>query len=416
MNATPSTNRAPSRTLTHAGMAALVATSIALGSVAGTGEVFAAPQQGGIGGGEENPAPQQGGFGGGDQGGPQQGGITPAPPAPAPVPELPSTGPGPGGLPAAPSAPQSEWTYPAPSYDYSYNPTPHAFTAPNPNAPKVKRIAPKPKTLRIGNLEVKNKDIPNFPNKEGYIDWANGWAAYSEQQIANTLVAMGMAEEDEASRQAAAIVMGAAAAGAIGGVVAFTATTIVVGAVAIPLGAAMGASLMNPLINPVPMLGGAAIGAGIAVGAGAAAGVGTAVVAGLIGGAVGWALGAGDKGNNVPRPDALPGAPKPEQQKSAESGLNQFELHLDTNAVAGLPSVKYVVTERGDVNMAVGPTTIAWTAEQAQGPIKALGPAAPAVEKAINDGVHDATERATDAINGLQVDWPQGGRHRKQSA
>ena len=68
----------------------------------------------------------------------------------------------------------------------------------------VKRIAPKPKTLRIGNFEMQNKEIPNFPNKTAYIDWANGWAAYSEQQIANTLIAMGMAEEDEASRQAAA--------------------------------------------------------------------------------------------------------------------------------------------------------------------------------------------------------------------
>ncbi|MGB3603792.1 MAG: hypothetical protein WBA38_09635 [Gordonia sp. (in: high G+C Gram-positive bacteria)] len=407
-----------------------MATSMAFGAVAGSGEVFAAPQQGGIGGGDENPAPQQPGFG--DQGSPQQGGLTPAPQPPAPAPEpVPST-PGPLGLPAAPSAPQSEWTYPAPSYEGAYNPNPLGIHAPNPNAPTVKRVAPKPQTLRIGNFEMANKDVPNFPNKEGYIDWANGWAAYSEQQIANGLVAMGMAEEDEASRQAAAIVMGAAGAGAIGGAVAFTATTLAVGMVTVPLGAVAGGVVpwAGPFpLNVVSIAGGAAIGAGIAVSAGVVAGVGTAIVAGLIGGAAGWALGTGDKGNNIKRPDGLP-KNAPQDGTEQDSGINQFELRLakDDAARAGLPSVEYVVTERGDVKMTVGTTKLGWTAEQAQGPLALLGPNAPA---AINDGVVDATDRAADAIKGLQVGWPQEaqqqaaqeapapayvGSHRKQSA
>lgn len=420
MNTTACTNRHPNRSLAQAGIAALVATSMTLGAVAGSGEAFGAPQQGGIGGGDGNQAPQQGGV---DQGGQQQGGVTPAP-APAPVP--PPSVAGPGGLPAAPAAPQSDWTTTAPSYEGGYNPTPRAITTPNPSAPKVKRIAPKPQTLRLGNFEMANKDIPNFPNKKAYINWANGWAAYSEQQIANTLIVMGMAEEDEASRQAAAIVMGAAGAGAIGGAVAFTTTTIVVGAFAVPIGAGIGWGVGGP----VSALGGAAIGAGVAVGAGAVAGAGTAIVAGLIGGAVGWALGAGDKGNDVPRPDGrLPrDAPKGGPDRSAESGPNQFELRLgrDDAARAGLPSVDYIVTARGDVNMTVGATTVKWSAEQAQAPIKALGRLAPAAETAINNGVVAATDIASGVVDGLQVAWPTkaggpekrttGGAHRKQSA
>ncbi|ALG83773.1 hypothetical protein [Gordonia phthalatica] len=412
MNPTTDTHRSHGRPLTHAGLAALVATSVAFGAVAGTGEVFAAPQQGGIGGGGENPAPQQDGFGEGGQGDRQQGGITPQAPAPAPAPQPapqpPSSAPGPGGLPAAPAAPQDGWTSTPPSYNSDYDPTPRVIHAPDPSAPKVKRIAPKPKTLRIGNFEMKNKDIPNFPNKAGYIDWANGWAAYTEQQIANGLISMGMAEEDEASRQAAAIVMGAAGAGAIGGAVAFTATTIVVGAVAIPLGAVIGSTV--PGVTPLNIAAGAAIGAGVAVGAGLVAGAGTAVVAGLIGGVAGWALGSGDKGNaappkGLPRTDPQPEAPTEE----AETGPNQFELRLDQKSAAraGLPPVDYVVTERGDVKMTVGATKVGWTAEQAQGPIKALGAGAPAAEKAINDGVVAATELAGDVVRGLQVEWPQ---------
>lgn len=414
MNPTTDTLRSSGRPLAQVGLAALVAASMAFGAVAGTGDAFAAPRQGGIGGGE---APRQGGFGGDAQGERLQGGITPTPapeqtpePVPEAVPHVPPPTPGPGGLPAAPTAPPTEWTAVPPSYHGGYDPTPRVIHAPDPAAPRVKRIAPAPQTLRIGNFERPNKDIPDFPNKAAYIDWANGWAAYAEQQIANTLISMGMAEEDEASRQAAAIVMGAAGAGAIGGAVAFTATTVTVGLFSVSIGAYAGGLTGGP----TGALGGAAIGAGVAVGAGAAAGLGTAVVAGLIGGVAGWALGSGDKGHDAPRPDALPQtAPRVTPGPAPATGPNQFEVRLDENAAAqaGLPPVEYVVTGRGDVGLSAGGARIGWTAEQAQAPIQALGSAAPAVEKAIDDGVVAAAEVAREIVPALRVEWPgQGGR------
>lgn len=413
------------RHLSQIGIAALLAGSMIVGAGVVAPAAHADPQQPGL----NQGAPSQPGLNPGPQQDQQQPGLTPSQPAPAPAPVAPSYNPGPMGAPSAPYAPPSEHVSPdySPTYPNSYSPVPTApIHAPNGNAPKVKRIAPKVDTLRVGNFERDIKDLPDFPNKVKTVDWANGWASYSEQEIANFLISIGI-PEDEASRQAAATVMAAAAGGAIGGAIGFTTTTIIVGTVAVPIGATIGGLVGSTMGNPVSILGGAGLGAAgglaVAVGAGAVVGTGTAIIGAVIGGALGYALGTGDPGGKAKKPhDSLPQREMPGKHRKAEPlpnpAGNQFELHLNKSDAkqAGLPAVDYVVTQRGDVNVTVGNTQVGWTAEQGQAPIKALGPAAPAVTKVINDVTRDVTDQAAKAINGLQVSWPQLEKPAKSSA
>lgn len=420
MASTTCTYRTPSgRPLSQIGISALLASSMLVGGTLTAGAVSAAPQQGGINAPEPS-APQQGGINPTPAPPQQQGGITPTQPEPAaPTPPAPSYNPGPMGLPSAPSAPPSAHVAPdAPTYEGNYNPVPVApIHAPNPSAPKVKRIAPKPKTLRIGNFEEKVDNLPDFPNKTRTIDWANGWSSYGEQEIANFLISIGI-PPDQATRQAAATIAGAAAGGALGGTIGFTTTTIFVGTFTVPIGAGVGALLGSTMGNPVSILGGAglgaAAGAGVAVGTGVAVGSVTAIIGALIGGGLGYALGTGDPGGKVKRPnDNLPQQDAPGKHRKVEPlpnpDGNQFEVRLakDDAAKAGLPPVDYVVSQRGDVTLDVAGTEVNWSAEQAQAPIKALGPAAPVAEKVINDVTRTVTTEAQKAISGLQVTWPQ---------
>jgi hypothetical protein len=286
---------------------------------------------------------------------------------------------------------------------------------PTPKAQGVKRVAPKPRTFRAGNIVIPEKDIANFPNKHKTIDWANGWTAFTEQQIANHLIKIGV-PRDEASRQAAAAVVGAVAGGAIGGTVAFTATTVIVGTFSVPIGAGIGAGIGSTMANPISILGGAGLGAlaggGVALGAGVAAGTAGAALGAAVGGAAGWLLGAGDPGATAKKPDnALPeqGGKHRKAEPLPNPSGNQYELHVDapTAKKVGLPPVDYVVTQRGDVDISVGDTQIGWTGEQAQAPIRALGAAAPAAERAINDTVRTVSDGVSKAVDGLTVNWPQ---------
>ncbi|WP_347956215.1 hypothetical protein [Gordonia aichiensis] len=415
-----------SRPLSQIGMAALLAGAVAIGGPLAPGIASAAPQQGGISPSQPDTPPQQGGITPTQPESPQQqGGITPTQPAPAPEPAPvapPSYTPGPMGLPSAPSAPPSQHTAPeTPNYEGDYSPVPVApIHSPDPTAPKVKRPAPpKKSTLLLGNFERDYDELPDFPNKQHTIDWANGWNGYASQEIANFMISIGV-PEDEAVRQTAAIVTGAAAGGLTGAAVGFTATTIFVGVFAVPIGAGIGAGIGSMTGNPFSILGGAglgaAAGAGVAIASGLAVGTATAITGALIGAGAGYVLGAGDPGGKYKRPgDNLP---KPEERgkhRQADPaplpnpGGNQFEVHLPKEDAqrAGLPPVDYVVNKGGDVQVNVGGTKIGWTAEQAQAPIKALGPAAPAAEKAINDVTRSVSNQAQQAIKGLQVNWPQ---------
>ncbi|MFC0313583.1 hypothetical protein ACFQNE_03035 [Gordonia phosphorivorans] len=396
--------------------AATLTLALALSGAVSAGQAHAdPPQQGGI---QQSEPPQQGGVGGpSDQPAPpQQGGISPAPtppPAPAPqaAPQAPSYDPGPLGLPAAPSAPQSDHV--SPDYYSAPNYTPQI--KPNGAPPKVKRVTAGPDKLLIGSFEMPAKDVPNFPNKASTIDWANGWAAYAQQEIANHLVALGV-PEDRAVRRAAATVTAAVASGAVGGTVSFTATTIGVGLFTVPIGAGIGAGTAAAVTggNPMGIAAGAGLGAlgggAVAVGAGTLVAVPVTILSALGGGMLAYALGAGDPGDTIKRPkDGLPGPGKHRMPELPNPEGNQFELHLPKEAAqqVGLPAVDYVVNKAGDVNLTVGHTTIGWTGQQAQAPIKALGAAAPAVEKVINDTTRAVTDQASKAIDGLQVAWPQ---------
>ncbi|WP_237422006.1 hypothetical protein [Gordonia sp. SID5947] len=171
------------------------------------------------------------------QSGPMQGGVDPegpqapsAPaPAPQPQPEAPSytPGPGPGVIPAPPQeAPYqpyepptyySEPNYSQPNYDTTYTPTPsRPYTLPRPTAP-VRPIAPPPKTLRVGNVVVKEeqlkRDAPWLSDRQR--NSINDWAAYGESKIAQGLISVGV-PEDEASRQAAATIIGVVLGGTTG--------------------------------------------------------------------------------------------------------------------------------------------------------------------------------------------------------
>ena len=178
----------------------------------------AAYEQGGIDQGETDDGFEQGGVGGG--------GDDATPPVAPPQQTAPSYNynPGPGAIPAPPrEAPYRPYAdpqaYNQPNYDTVYNPAPpQAYTLPRPVAP-VRPIAPPPKTLRVGNFLVEEdqlkRDAPWLTDRQRVS--INEWSAYGEAKIAQGLISVGV-PEDEASRQAAATIIGVALGGTAGAV------------------------------------------------------------------------------------------------------------------------------------------------------------------------------------------------------
>ncbi|MFW0797732.1 hypothetical protein AAFP30_28280 [Gordonia sp. CPCC 205515] len=420
--------------LTGVTSAALVA-SIAMG--AGAGLAQAAPEQGGT-----NPndtAPQQGGTSPDSEAPPvlEQGGTTPTP-EPAPVEPAYNYNPGPGTLPSPPQeAPYQPYveqsTYSGnsgPSYETTYTPIPEApLTAPKPTAP-VRPIAPPPEKIRVGNYIT---DIPKGMSKRD-VTSINEWAAYGEAKIAQNLIAVGV-PKDEASRRAAATIIGVALGGTTGAAVGSSAALLgvvpgaVVGtgvgaiaggiynAVTFSASALAGPEVYGPIIGlgaaagaGIGLVGGAAAGAAAAGAAGAATG---AVIGGTIGGVTAYTLGAGDPGAHPVEPwkqGDKPGTPKaPEAKPLPNPKANQFELHLPAEkaAQAGLPRVDYVVNQRGDVNVQVGTAQTGWSAEQANAPYQAMGANGSAQKENAKRYTKQNAPQIKQVLPGVNISWPQ---------
>lgn len=413
--------RAARRALRATIASTAVAASLA-GAVLSAAPALADPEQGGV-------IPEST---------PDQGGVTPeAPPvAPAPVappPQAPpSYDPGPGVIPAPPQeAPYQPYVEPQvynePTYDQAYNPAPpRAYTLPRPVAP-VRPIAPPPKTLRVGNIVVEEdqlkRDAPWLTDRQR--NSINAWSAYGEAKIAQGLISVGV-PEDEASRQAAATIIGVALGGTAGAAAAGIPAAVVGGLGGAAIGAGIGFGVGSFPV-PGPQTGyTTAVGAGIGAAAGAAllgipAAIAGGVVGGVAGGAIAHALGAGDPGARPDRP-RLPGEPepvrpqprKPQQQVVIDNpGANQFEVHLpaDQAAKAGLPAVHYQVNMRGDVNaqVNVGGRNLEanWSGEQARAPYAALGAAKDQAEKTVNQWTRQASDQLKQVVPGIDVAWPQ---------
>lgn len=390
----------------------------------------AAYEQGGIDQGETDDGFEQGGVGGG--------GDDATPPVAPPQQTAPSYNynPGPGAIPAPPrEAPYRPYAdpqaYNQPNYDTVYNPArPRAYTLPRPVAP-VRPIAPPPKTLRVGNFLVEEdqlkRDAPWLTDRQRVS--INEWSAYGEAKIAQGLISVGV-PEDEASRQAAATIIGVALGGTAGAVALGVPAAVTGGVGGALIGTGVGAVIGSTMVVPFP---GAHTGTGAAIGAAAGAAIGAAalgipaaIVGGVAGGTAGGllahALGAGDPGAN-PRQPGLPGQPdpnrrvpqppRPQPAPLPNPGANQFEVHLPAGqaAKAGLPAVHYQVNVGGDVNAETtigGQTyTANWTAEQAEAPYKALGGAADQVRKTVTDAAVDLSRQAEKAVPGLKVTFPQ---------
>lgn len=383
-----------------------IAAAVVVGALAtglGAGPALADPEQGGT---TSNPqAPEQGG--------------TSAPPAP------PVTPPGRGFIPPPPQeAPYQPYiepqTYTEPTYERPYTPAPpRAYTAPKPTPP-VKPIAPPPAMVRIGNhvrpVEDVKKQFPGITQEQ--INSINAWSAYGEAKIAQGLISVGV-PEDEASRQAAATIIGVMGGGTAGAL-ALGVPAAVTGAVGGGLiGAGIGLGVGSFPVPGPQTPGAAAIGAGIGAAAGAAAlGIPAAVIGGVAGGTVGGllahTLGAGDPGANPAQP-RLPGQPEPRPRtapQQAPTGPNQFEVHLAAPdaARAGLPAVDYQVNVRGDVSASVnvaGQTVRAgWSGEQARAPYNALGAGGAKAQETVRQWTEEATGQLSKAVPGIHVAWP----------
>ncbi|WP_044508643.1 hypothetical protein [Gordonia sp. KTR9] len=399
-----------------------IAAAVVVGALAtglGAGPALADPEQGGTG--RSEATPEQGGTTSTPQA-PEQGGTS-APPAAPPV-----TEPGPGFIPSPPQeAPYQPYvapqTYSEPTYERPYTPAPsRPYTAPRPTPP-VKPIAPPPEMVRIGNIvrpvdEVK-KQFPGITRAQ--INSINAWSAYGEAKIAQGLISVGVSE-DEATRQAAATIIGVMGGGTAGALALGVPAAVVGGVGGAAIGGVTGAIIGSTLVVPFP---GAHTGTGALIGAGAGAAIGAAalgipaaVVGGVAGGTVGGllahALGAGDPGANPAQP-RLPGQPEPRPRTTPEqapTGPNQFEVHLAAPdaARAGLPAVDYQVNVRGDVSASVdvaGQTVRAgWSGEQARAPYNALGAGGAKAQETVRQWTEEATDQLSKAVPGLHVAWP----------
>ncbi|MFC9981619.1 hypothetical protein [Gordonia sp. NPDC127522] len=361
---------------------------VAVSITAGAGAAFAVPEQGGTSPGDT--APGQGGTSPSD--------VSPDGGSGAEATVEPVVVPGPGSIPGPPvEAPYQAYTAPGSySYDEPYTPLINNRVAPR-VAPPVRPIAPPPEKIRVGNFVT---DIPEGMSKRD-VNSINAWSAYGEAKIAQGLISAGV-PEDEATRRAAATIIGVMAGGTAGAVALGIPSAVVGAGVGAITGAVIGSLPVPPFLG-TQGLAGAAIGAGVgAAGVGAAGAALGAVTGGTIGGLLAYSLGAGDPGANPDEPwrqngprHALPEADAP----------NQFEFHLTPEQArrSGLPAVDYVVNHRGDVDAKVGTSTFGWSGGQARSPYSVLGPH---VEKSVRDWTREHADRLQSALPGSEINWP----------
>ena len=373
---------------------AVVAVSIS----AGAGAAFAVPEQGGTD--PSDSAPGQGGTSPSD--------VAPGAPGPGDAVVQPVVVPGPGSIPGPPvEAPYQSYDE---SLSQSYD-QPYSSVITNPVAPRVappvRPIAPPPDKIRVGNFVT---DIPQGLSKRD-VNSINAWSAYGEAKIAQGLISVGV-PEDEASRRAAATIIGVMAGGTAGAVALGIPSAVVGAVVGAPIGAGIGAAIgSTPFFGGVAGVPGAYIGAAAGaaiggIGAGAAAGALGFAVGGTAGGLLAYSLGAGDPGANPDEPWKMNG---PRHALPENDGSNQFEFHLSPEEArrSGLPAVDYVVNGRGDVNVNVGSSKLQWSGAQARSPYAVLGPN---VENSVRDWTRAQSDNLKKAIPGSDVLWPAEGR------
>ncbi|AFR47116.1 hypothetical protein [Gordonia sp. KTR9] len=356
---------------------------VAVSITAGAGAALAVPEQGGTSPGDT--APGQGGTSPGD--------VSPDGGAGAEATVEPIVVPGPGSIPGPPvEAPYQAYTAPgSQSYDEPYTPLINNRVAPR-VAPPVRPIAPPPEKIRVGNFV---SDIPEGMSKRD-VNSINAWSAYGEAKIAQGLISAGV-PEDEATRRAAATIIGVMAGGTAGAVALGIPSAVVGAGVGAITGATIGTSLGGQGIA------GAGIGAAVGgVGAGAAGAAVGAAIGGTTGGLLAYALGAGDPGANPDEPWRQNG---PRHALPDTDGPNQFEFHLTPEHArrSGLPAVDYVVNHRGDVDAKVGTSTFGWSGLQARSPYAVFGPQ---VEKSVRDWTRGQGESLRTAIPGSDIAWP----------
>lgn len=368
---------------------AVVAASI----TAGAGMAYAVPEQGGTD--PSDVAPGQGGTSPTD--------VAPGAPAPGETIVRPVEVPGPGTIPGPPvEAPYRSYDESlSQSYAQPYTPVITNPVAPR-VAPPVRPIAPPPDKIRIGNFV---SDIPEGLSDKD-VNSINAWSAYGEAKIAQGLISVGV-PEDEASRRAAATIIGVMAGGTVGAVALGIPSAVVgagggaiVGAVA---GGVVGSLapyfVLGPEFAPI----GAGIGAAVGGVGGAAAGAALGfALGGTAGGLLAYSLGAGDPGANPDEPWKNDG---PRRAAPEVKGPNQFEFHLSADQArrSGLPAVDYVVNNRGDVDVKVGASRYKWSGEQARAPYAVLGSG---VEKSVRDWTRTQSDNLKRAVPGSDVRWP----------
>lgn len=365
---------------------------VAVSITAGAGAAFAVPEQGGTSPGDT--APGQGGTSPGD--------VSPDGGAGAEATVEPIVVPGPGSIPGPPvEAPYQAYTAPgSQSYDEPYTPLINNRVAPR-VAPPVRPIAPPPEKIRVGNFVT---DIPEGMSKRD-VNSINAWSAYGEAKIAQGLISAGV-PEDEATRRAAATIIGVMAGGTAGAVALGIPSAVVGAGVGAGTGALIGLGVGSVLgfVNILPAVGtGAGIGAAVGgIGAGAAGAALGFAIGGTAGGAFAYALGAGDPGANPDEPWRQNG---PRHALPDTDGPNQFEFHLTAEHArsAGLPAVDYVVNHRGDVDAKIGASSFKWSGVQARAPYSVLGPH---VEKSVRDWTRSQSDSLKNAIPGGDVLWP----------
>lgn len=362
----------------------------------------------------------QGGVSAPPSEGPGQGGVSPAPePTPAPTPPVETAPPvlddGPGSVPDpvwSPSAPPvvqgQGWTEPVYPQAYSPGPPLGAWHAPVETKP-VTPVLPKPGYVMLGH---KTEPQPDWLSDSDTRSW-NRWNAKWTADIATQLISVGV-PEDEASRQAAAIMVGIAAGSVTGFMFTGPLAAVVLGATG-ALGGLLVGTAVAPFVPPpvtpfAPLIGAGAGGAaGVATGLLVVGGAG-AIAGGAIGGLLGWLFGAGDPGASADAPPA-PGTPESElsEPEPPNPEANQYELNAE--GLPGNGSVSYVVDSAGDVSgdVSVGPVSVPleWSAEQADAPFKAAGFLAQTARDTVADVTAQVSEQVEKAIPGVRVEFPQ---------
>lgn len=348
--------------------------------------------------------------------GPGQGGVTPTPePAPAPPAETaPPVDSGPGSIPDPvwyPSAPPvvQGWDEPGPTYPQAYSPVPQGpVHLPKPTKP-VTPVLPRPGYVMIGNQSGPQPDWLSDPDTRSI----NRWNAKFQADIATALISVGV-PEDEATRQAAAMMVGIVA----GSVTGFMLTGPVAAVVFAATGALIGlgiATAVAPMTPPpftpfAPLIGAGAGGAAGAAGGLLLVGGAGAIAGGVVGGLLGWLFGAGDPGASADAPPA-PGTPESELSHPEPPNPDANQYELDAEGLPGNGSVSYVVNAAGDVSgsVDVGPMSVPleWSAAQADAPYEAAGFFAQTARDTVTEAVVQVSSQIEQAIPGVRVEFPQ---------